>query len=226
MEQLTEEKQKQIKKMSTARFRQRLIKAGFTELGLEGLSCEELMNTLADQMIKEELSVNEEEKEAVGGAKVKKPPEQTVESDPIPTFVNPSMSMEDIMQLMMMLRQDEERRRREEKKEHEEKEENGNLKRKKKRKNGDLKRKNGDLKRKKKRKKQERMLKNYVEKNWRSRNSRLRCRWSNKRKTEKLQSGDILKWQMHLKRHVNRRRKVKRRKKIKAKKKEEIKERA
>ena len=34
--------------------------AGFTELGLEGLSLEELMNTLANQMIKEELSVSEE----------------------------------------------------------------------------------------------------------------------------------------------------------------------
>ena len=30
MEQLTEEQQKQVKKMSTARIRQRLIKAGFT----------------------------------------------------------------------------------------------------------------------------------------------------------------------------------------------------
>ena len=38
MEQLTEEQQKQVKKMSTARIRQRLIKAGFTEVGLEGLS--------------------------------------------------------------------------------------------------------------------------------------------------------------------------------------------
>ena len=47
-------------------------------------------------MIKEELSVSEEEEEetapssAVGGAEVKKPPEQTVESDPLPTFVNQS----------------------------------------------------------------------------------------------------------------------------------------
>ena len=48
MRQLTEEKQKQVKKMSTARFRQRLIKAGFTELGLEGLSREELMDALAE----------------------------------------------------------------------------------------------------------------------------------------------------------------------------------
>ena len=52
MEQLTEEQQKQVKKMSTARIRQRLIKAGFTELGLEGRSREELMGTLADQMTK------------------------------------------------------------------------------------------------------------------------------------------------------------------------------
>jgi len=64
-------------------------------------------------MIKEELSVSEEEEEetapssAVGGAEVKKPPEQTVESDPLPTFVNQSMTMEGIMQMMMM-RQDEE----------------------------------------------------------------------------------------------------------------------
>src|SRR6218665_3080494 len=82
MEQLTEEQQKQVKKMSTARIRQRLIKAGFTELGLEGLSREELMNTLPEHMIKQELSSSDEEEEegAVGGAKVKKPPEQTVES--------------------------------------------------------------------------------------------------------------------------------------------------
>src|SRR6218665_4064407 len=129
MEQLTEEQQKQVKKMSTARIRQRLIKAGFTELGLEGLSREELMDALAEYMIKQELSPSEEEEEeegAVGGAKVKKPPEQTVESDPLPTFVNPSMTMEGIMQMMqmmMMMRQDEERRRREEKREQEEKEE-------------------------------------------------------------------------------------------------------
>jgi len=105
--------------MSTARIRQRLVKAGFTELGLEGLSREELMNTLADQMIKEEFSASEEEG-AVGGVKVKKPPEQTVESDPLPTFVNPSMTMEGILHMMMMMRQDEERRRREEKKGQEE----------------------------------------------------------------------------------------------------------
>jgi len=47
---------------------QRLIKAGFTELGLEDLSREDLMNTLAEQMSKEQLSVSEEEEEgAVGG---------------------------------------------------------------------------------------------------------------------------------------------------------------
>src|SRR6218665_3189032 len=114
--------------MSTARIRQRLIKAGFTELGLEGLSREELMDSLAEYMIKQERSSSEEEEEeeeegAVGGAKVKKPPAQTVESDPLPTFVNPSMTMEGIMQMMMMMRQDEERRRREEKREQEEKEE-------------------------------------------------------------------------------------------------------
>src|SRR6218665_1701987 len=119
MEQLTEEKQKQVKKMSTARIRQRLIKAGFTELGLEGLSREELMDALAEHMIKQELSSGEEEEEeeeeekAIGGAKVKKPPEQTVESDPLPTFVNPSMTMEGIIQMMMMMRQDKEKRRRE-----------------------------------------------------------------------------------------------------------------
>ena len=48
MEQLTEEQQKQVKKISTARIRQRLIKAGFTELGLESLSREELMDALAE----------------------------------------------------------------------------------------------------------------------------------------------------------------------------------
>ena len=47
--------------MSTARIQQRLIKPGSTELGLEGLSREELMNALGEQMIKEELSVSEEE---------------------------------------------------------------------------------------------------------------------------------------------------------------------
>src|SRR6218665_2363089 len=98
MEQLTEEKQKQVKKMSTARIRQQVIKAGFTEVGLEGLSREELMDTLAEHMIKQELSSGEEEEGAVGGAKVKKPPEQNVESDPLPTFVNPPMTMVDIMQ--------------------------------------------------------------------------------------------------------------------------------
>src|SRR6218665_1657149 len=35
MEQLTEEQQKQVKKMSTARIRQRSIKADFTEVGQE-----------------------------------------------------------------------------------------------------------------------------------------------------------------------------------------------
>ena len=105
MEQLTEEQQKQVKKMSTARIRQRLIKAGFTEVGLEGLSREELMDTLAEHMTKQELSSSEEQEEgAVGGAKVKKPPEQTVESDPLPTFVNPSMTVESMMQMMMMMR--------------------------------------------------------------------------------------------------------------------------
>jgi len=56
--------------MSTARIRQRLIKAGFTKLGLEGLSREDLMNALAEQMIKEELSVSKEEG-PVCGAKEK-----------------------------------------------------------------------------------------------------------------------------------------------------------
>src|SRR6218665_1237051 len=118
MEQLTEEQQKQVKKMSTARIRQRLIKVGFTEVGLYGLSREDLMNTLAEHMIKQEPSSSEEEEEeeegAVGGAKVKKSPGQTVESDPLPTFVNPSMTMEGMMQMMMMMRQDEERRRQDE----------------------------------------------------------------------------------------------------------------
>ena len=70
------------------------------------------------------------EEGAVGGAKVKKPLVQTVESDPLPTFVNPSMTMEGMMQMMMMMmmmRQDEERRRRKEKKEQEEKEEKRRL---------------------------------------------------------------------------------------------------
>src|SRR6218665_863301 len=125
MEQLTEEQQKQVKKMSTARIRQRLIKAGFTELGLEGLSREELMNTLAEHMIKQDLSSSEEEEEgAVGGAQVKKSPGQTVESDPLPTFVNPPMTMESMTQMMS---KDEERRRREEKREQEEKEEKRRL---------------------------------------------------------------------------------------------------
>src|SRR6218665_4142341 len=118
MEQLTEEQQKQVKKMSTARIRQRLIKASFTELALEGLSREELMDALAEHMIKQELSSSDEEEEeaAVGGAKVKKSPEQTVESDPLPTFVNPSMTMEGIIQLMMMMMMRQDRRRLEEEK--------------------------------------------------------------------------------------------------------------
>src|SRR6218665_3880105 len=63
MEQLTEKQQNQVKKMSTARIRQRLVKAGFTEVGLKGLSREELMDTLAEHMIKQELSSSEEEEE-------------------------------------------------------------------------------------------------------------------------------------------------------------------
>src|SRR6218665_2581770 len=107
MEQLTEEQQKQVKKMSTARIRQRLIKAGFTELGLESLSREELMDALAEHMIKQELSSSEEEEErAVGGAKVKKPPEQTVELDPLPTFVNSPMTMADIMQWRLRIKEE------------------------------------------------------------------------------------------------------------------------
>src|SRR6218665_86489 len=81
---------------------------GSYALGLEGLSSEELMNTLPEQMIKEGLSVSEEE-DAVGGAKLKKSPEQTVESDPPPTFVSPPMTMCNVMQMMMtmmMMRQD------------------------------------------------------------------------------------------------------------------------
>src|SRR6218665_3514193 len=113
MEQLAEEQQKKVKKMSTACIRQRLIQAGFTALGLEGLSREELLDALAKHIIKQELSSSEEEEGAEGGAKVKKPPEQTVESDPLPTLVNPSMTMEGIIQMMMMMRQGEERRRRE-----------------------------------------------------------------------------------------------------------------
>ena len=49
------------------------------ELGLEGLSREDVMNTLAEQMIKEELSVSEEEEGAIGGAIEKKSPIQIVE---------------------------------------------------------------------------------------------------------------------------------------------------
>src|SRR6218665_1184006 len=131
MEQLTEEQQKQVKKMSRARIRQRLIKAGFTELGLEGLSREELMDALAEHMIKQELSSSEEEEEeeeegAVGGAKVKKPSAQTVESDPLPTFVNPPMTMVDIMQWRLRIKEEEwrieaEKRSRKRMKEQEEK---------------------------------------------------------------------------------------------------------
>ena len=155
--------------MSTARIRQRLIKAGFTELGLEGLSREELMNTLADQMIKEELSVSEEEEEetapssAVGGAKVKKKPEKTVESDPLPKFVNPSMTMEGMMQMMRMrrkMKRDEDLKRRKMKRD-------GDVKR---RRNKKRKRKNGDLSRKKKRKNggnKEKKREICVKQNWR-----------------------------------------------------------
>src|SRR6218665_127402 len=127
MEQLTEEQQKQVKKMSTARIRQRLIKTGFTELGLEGLSREELMDALAEHMIKQKLSSSEEEEEgAVGGAEVKKPPEQIVESDSLPTFVNPPMTMVDIMQWRLRIKEEEwrieaEKRSRKRMKEQEEK---------------------------------------------------------------------------------------------------------
>src|SRR6218665_610625 len=97
-------------------------------------------------MTKQEFSVSEKEEGAVGGAKLKKSPEQTVASDPPPTFLNLPMTMEGVMQMMMAMRKDEERRRREEKKGQEEKEENGGVKR---RRNKKRKRKRGGNKKKK-----------------------------------------------------------------------------
>lgn len=116
MEQPSDEQQKQLTTGA-----QRLIKTGYIELSLEDLSRASLMNALAEEMIREELSASEDEEEkgAVVGVMGEKSSVQTNEKT---TFVNPPMAMKGMIKMMIM-RQDEGRLRGEEKEEKEEKEE-------------------------------------------------------------------------------------------------------
>src|SRR5918995_1902495 len=101
MEKLSPEKQAEIKKMSTERIKQHLLKAGFTEEQVKDMSRDDLLQALAEVRLKEEAEGAEEG--AVGGAV-----EKTVEK---PTG---TMSMEMMMQWMMMKEEKEEKRREEE----------------------------------------------------------------------------------------------------------------
>src|SRR6218665_1352546 len=56
MEQLMERRQRQVQRMSTTRMLHQLIKSGFSEVGLEGLSRQELMNILAEDLALESLT--------------------------------------------------------------------------------------------------------------------------------------------------------------------------
>src|SRR5688572_8043539 len=105
MEKLSVKKQAELKKMSSERLKQRLLKAGFEEEKLEDMSREDMLEALAEVWLKEEA----EEKGAVGGAV-----ENVIEKPPGP------MTMEMMMQWMMMTRQEE--KEREEKRRQEEKE--------------------------------------------------------------------------------------------------------
>src|SRR3984885_1240358 len=113
MENLTEVKQTKLKKMSSDRIKKHLVKVGYNEDELEQMSRSELMNTLANEWLKEIKvenisSSSEEEEGAVGGAKAE-------------VKETPPKSMEMFLQWMMM--REEERRTREEEKEEERKEE-------------------------------------------------------------------------------------------------------
>src|ERR1700735_2725035 len=107
MENLTEVKQTKLKKMSSDRIKKHLVKVGYDEDELEQMSRSELMNTLANEWLKEvkvenisSSSSSEEEEGAVGGAKAE-------------VKVTSHMSMEVFLQWMMMEKQREEERRRE-----------------------------------------------------------------------------------------------------------------
>src|SRR6218665_3661871 len=56
MEQLMERRQRQVQRMSTTRMLHQLIKSGFSEVGLEGLSRQELINVLAEDLALESLT--------------------------------------------------------------------------------------------------------------------------------------------------------------------------
>src|ERR1700733_14892265 len=118
MEQLTEVKQSKLKKMSSDRIKKHLVKVGYDEDELEQMSRSELMNTLANEWLKEIKvenisSSSEEEEGAVGGAKAE-------------VKITSPMSMEMFLQWMMMEKQErkeQEEQRRREKEEQREKEE-------------------------------------------------------------------------------------------------------
>src|SRR5688572_10771461 len=98
MEKLSVKKQAELKKMSSERLKQRLLKAGFEEEKLEDMSREDMLEALAEVWLKEEA----EEEGAVGGAV-----EKVIEKPP------GTMSMEMMMQWMMMKEEREEKRREE-----------------------------------------------------------------------------------------------------------------
>src|ERR1700733_13394820 len=111
MEKLTEVKQSKLKKMSSDRIKKHLIKVGYDEDELEQMSRSELMNTLANEWLKEvkvenisSSSSSEEEEGAVGGAKAE-------------VKVTSPMSMEMFFQWMMMEKQEQEQVRKEQEQE-------------------------------------------------------------------------------------------------------------
>src|SRR3984885_11604884 len=120
MEHLPEVKQTKLKKMSSDRIKKHLVKVGYDEDELEQMSRSELMNTLANEWLKEikveniSSSSSSEEEGAVGGAKAE-------------VKVTSPMSMEMFLQWMMMEKQErkekEEERRREKEEQKREKEE-------------------------------------------------------------------------------------------------------
>ena len=63
MEKLSVKKQAELKKMSSERLKQRLLKAGFEEEKLKDMSREDMLEALAEVWLKEEA----EEEGAVGG---------------------------------------------------------------------------------------------------------------------------------------------------------------
>ena len=65
MEKLSTAKQAEIKKMSTERIKQHLLKAGFTEEQVKDMSRDDLLQALAEVRLKEETEGAEEG--AVGG---------------------------------------------------------------------------------------------------------------------------------------------------------------